>query len=258
MNKNEGSGTMSRRDFLRLSLAGGAGLFAPEFLLNTVSYISHGDRDSNKIAMTIDDGWYPEKVERALELLDGTPASFFIVGACLHDDPKLYAKAIDKGYEIYNHTLDHTHLNNPTVDISYQIKGWEQAYSELNRGEFVNKLMRAPANQGVDDTSVYNTLGGLGYKAIMGWTYGSPGVYSRYSTQDVIDFVVPKMAGGDIILMHFTDSDVGAIPAIKQAAKDKGLELVGLTGLPGMPIYTPKPKELVPQQKQPSMKHTSK
>ena len=252
--QEQGKPGISRRDFLKLGFFSGVGLITPESMRSLVPYISHGDRDSNKVAITIDDGWYAEKVTGALEALEGTPASLFIVGSCLSRDREMYAQAIDNGFEIYNHTWDHSYLSDKNVDIKKQVLLWESAYAELNRGEFKNKLLRAPANEGVNNAALYTQLGNLDYRAIMGWTYASPGVFSGYSTEDVVDYIVPKMTGGDIILMHFTDADIGALPAIKQAAKEKGLELVGLTGLPGMPIYR-KPKEQSTTVRQPRRRH---
>jgi len=239
MSKTEND-SMSRREFLNLTkLALGAGAlgYVPEWLRRTIPYIASGDRNSNKVAITIDDGWYPDKVEQAMAYLSGVPASFFIVGTVMQASPDLYRSAIDSGVEIHNHTWDHRYLNAEGVNVNDEIVGWENAYLKLDRGVYKNKVLRAPANEGINDPDVYGALDYHGYSALLGWTYGSPGVYSRYTSTDVVNFVLPKLLGGDIILMHFTPADIEALPEIVKGIKDKGLEPVGLTGLPGIPIY---------------------
>jgi len=239
MAKTEGK-PLGRREFLKLTGAAfGAGALThvPEWLRRIVPYVAYGNRDSNKVAITIDDGWYPELVEQAMEYLSGVPASFFIVGTVMVASPDLYKSAIDSGFEIHNHTWDHQYLNAEGVNVNNEIVGWENAYLELGRGEYKNKVLRAPANEGVNDPDVYGALDYHGYFALMGWTYGSPGVYNGYTAEDVVNFVLPKLQGGDIILMHFTPADVEALPEIVNGIKDKGFEPVSLTGLPGIPIY---------------------
>ncbi len=220
------------------AMAAGVGcMFLPSKSWGFVPYVSHGDRDGNKIAITIDDGWKPDNVKRAMQYLGETPASFFIVGRVLATDPQLYAQAVDLGFEVHNHTFDHTHLNEDDMHLEEEIRKWEEAYAAIGKGDYRHKVLRAPSNQGVNDPQHYAVLSKMGYKALMGWTHASPGWCSGVSCEDVIEYLSPKLKGGDIILMHFTDADVDALPALIEAAKARGLQPVGLTGLPGIPIY---------------------
>ncbi len=236
--------TLSRKQFLKVSAASFIGLTLPEYLRQVVPYVSHGDRHSNKIALTIDDGWNPELVESAMEILDKKPASFFIVGKCINKDPKIYEDAVKKGFELHNHTWSHQYLNDSNVNMSEEIVKWEDAYTSLGFGAYKNKVLRPPANEGVNDPKLYSTLGKLGYKAVLGWSYGSPGVYKNYTKEDVINFILPRLEGGDIILMHFTQTDMDALPEIIKQINSRGFELVGLSRMPGIPIYTEPAKSM--------------
>jgi peptidoglycan/xylan/chitin deacetylase (PgdA/CDA1 family) len=212
-------------------------MFVPAHGSGFVPYISHGERDCGKIAITIDDGWLPENVQQALEYLGETPASFFIVGRCLASSPELYARAMEQGCEVHNHTFDHTHLNEADMNLREEIRKWEEAYALMGLGAYRHKVLRAPANQGVNDPQHLPVLSELGYRALVGWTHASPGVRSCFTSDEVIAYLSPRLRGGDIILLHFTAADVAALPRLIEAATAKGLQPVALTGLPGCPIY---------------------
>jgi peptidoglycan/xylan/chitin deacetylase (PgdA/CDA1 family) len=228
---------LNRREFLKISGTFIAGMAFPEILYQGVPYISHGDRNSNKVALTIDDGWNSDIVESAMEILEDDPASFFIVGNRIANKPEIYKEAIKSGFEIHNHTWSHNYLNDPDTNISYEILNWEHTYNSLDMGKYKNKVLRPPANEGVNDPILYSILEKYGYKAVIGWSYGSPGVYRNYTKDDVVDFILPKLEGGDIVLMHFTQTDIDALPEIIREVKHRRLELVGLSKMPGIPIY---------------------
>jgi hypothetical protein len=227
---------LSRRDFLKLTGVGFVSLFLKPELAGYTPYIQSGDNNSGKIAISIDDGWCQDKVEKMLDILDGTPATLFVVGTVLRRDSKTYLRALNEGHLILNHTWSHQHLNAPGVNVSDQILWWENAYEELGRGKFRNKAMRLPGNAGADKPSIYNSLYNLGYEAVFGWSGASNGVF-RAPPTEIIAGLKPFLTSGSIFLFHFVDNDLKVMPDVIKMIKDCGLTPVRLDKLPGVPIY---------------------
>ncbi len=73
---------------------------------------SHGSRDRRRVALTFDDGPDPERTPALLDTLAelGVPATFFFVGARVHEHPELAARALREGHELGNHTYSHRYL----------------------------------------------------------------------------------------------------------------------------------------------------
>jgi peptidoglycan/xylan/chitin deacetylase (PgdA/CDA1 family) len=233
---------ITRREFLKL-----AGFFLPglylkkdfsEGLKAPCVYFTRGDLKSNKVAITVDDGWEPRKVEKMLKVSgeNKIPISAFPVGKVISASPELWRNALISGVELYNHTLDHRNLGDEQVGVKKQITGWEECYHKLGLGDFKNKVLRLPRNNGAE-TRVFNIAYALGYKGIAGWSVGSRGYSSLYSREDVMGEILPEIAGGSIILLHFVDTDIQVLPYIGEELSKKGLEAVSLSKLPGTPIY---------------------
>lgn len=235
-------GELTRREFLYLAAAGLNVLLLPKLPSPTVPHILHGDFNSNKISLTFDDGWNDQDVLRILDLLVGKPASFFIPGACLLRNPGLFAASREKGIEFHNHTFHHLPLdeNKNRAAIKAEIQDWEQAFLKVFEKKYTgDKFLRLPQNVGVSNPSIYRVALELGYLAILGWTIDSPGVYSGYCVSDVTSIILPQLKGGAIVLMHFVENDIGALPTILEAVDRQGLELVTLSKMPGIPHAPP-------------------
>jgi peptidoglycan/xylan/chitin deacetylase (PgdA/CDA1 family) len=69
----------------------------------------NGDRNSNKIAMTFDDGPNPFWTEKILEVLDeySVKANFFILGKYAEQHKDIVKKIFDRGHLIGNHSYSH-------------------------------------------------------------------------------------------------------------------------------------------------------
>lgn len=226
---------MDRREFMKIFGTGFLSLYLGN-LFNYCPYVQHGDKDSGKIAITIDDGWYREKVEDMFIVLNGAPASLFIVGSVLDRDADLYREIVGEGYRLYNHTWDHKDLNGKGVNVLDEILWWEEAYENLGLGQFRNKALRLPGLSGVNNPGIFKAAARLGYEAIFGCTWGSRGVYGD-SADSIVESVLPYLYSGSILLFHFVDDDIEAMPYILEEIRKKHLTPVGLHHLPSVPIY---------------------
>jgi peptidoglycan/xylan/chitin deacetylase (PgdA/CDA1 family) len=62
-----------------------------------------------EVALTIDDGPFPDVTPAVLDVLDShnARASFFCVGERVHKHPRIISEAVDRGHKIENHTWSH-------------------------------------------------------------------------------------------------------------------------------------------------------
>jgi len=238
---------------LKLATLAGAVSLVPGSILDSrnttgwVSYVSHGDPDSNKVALTFDDAFTEEPVQELYSILQeyGVKASFFPIGTSFRF-PEIWQTILDEGYEVHNHTLGHNNLGNKKTDRAGFIRGWEQRYAQLDRGDYQHpKLLRLPANNGASDSSLYTIVSNLGYAAVIGWScfekYEPWRTAKEYDVAQLVEEIGNKQQGGDIVLMHFGEGVRTALPQILEIGLEKGLEYVTLTHLPGTPFYQEPP-----------------
>lgn len=140
------------------------------------------------------------------------------------------------GMELYNHTWSHVDLSKLTDSEKIkEIVMWEIAYAKLKRG-LPDKLLRLPAYNGVNDQSIYKVASQMEYRAIVGSSRSSQGVYPGHTSSEIAE-KLSNIRGGDIVFLHFTPTDVYAIPLIKDIVSKSNLRLVSLKNMPGLPIY---------------------
>lgn len=175
--------------------------------------------DKNKIYLTFDDGPIPEVTEFVLEELNkyNAKATFFCIGDNIQKHPKIFAKIIENGHSIGNHTFNH-------------LKGWNTSLEEyientnLCENQFAKtsnlepqtlnlkpKLFRPP--YGRIKPSQAKALRKLGYKIIM-WNVLSVDYNSKISPEKCIGNVLKNAKTGSIIVFH---DSIKAFPNLKIA-----------------------------------------
>lgn len=204
-------------------------------------FFNHGDLLSDKVAITVDDGWYADKVEQmvnqALKLK--IHISAFPVGTVLQLNPKLWKDIDASGTELYNHTLEHRDLGSETIDkqdITRQLLGWEDVYGQVCKKYYINKVVRPPFGNGIDNR-LFSVAQNLKYTGVAGWSIGSRGYVSALKPDVVFDEIKASISSGSIILLHFVDNDIAILPQIAELLEKKGLKTVPLSKLPGTPIF---------------------
>lgn len=87
--------------------------------------ISRGSGNDRHVAMTFDDGPYPDTTPLLLSLLDrhGVKAAFFVVGKQAEANPGLVAEILARGHEIGNHSHGH--------DVLLMLKGRHRLRAEI-------------------------------------------------------------------------------------------------------------------------------
>jgi peptidoglycan/xylan/chitin deacetylase (PgdA/CDA1 family) len=124
------------------------------------------------------------------------------------------------------------------------VTAWEEAVEEAVGAPYRARWFRPPYMDGFEDgagaRSVRRALAALGYSTAL-WgveTYyaleapsGPQVAGSDPGAEDVARHVLDSVRPGSIVLLHFSERDVGALPAIIDGLRARGLEPVGLSEL---------------------------
>jgi len=198
--------------------------------------IAQGDTSKARVALTFDDGFYPDAIESALDVCarEGIQLTFFPKGALLERRPDLWRRAVDEGHEIGNHTFDHTPFtyfppDDPATEgkILDQIDRWQQTMDALLGSPHPARYLRPPGGMVNDVARAAVAKRGL---EIVLWTLSSGSVEGAGADQIVAN-VTGGATNGAIVLMHFIPSDAAALPSIVSRLKAGGFTLTTVSGV---------------------------
>ncbi|MBI5947281.1 MAG: polysaccharide deacetylase family protein [Chloroflexi bacterium] len=188
-----------------------------------------GPTDRPRVALTIDDGWSARDAVLGVLQEKRVQLSLFLTGRAIPNDRGFVARALNAGCEVANHTMDHYDLTKMAGEtIRKDIQDFEDLVKAVVPAATTVPFMRPSGgalNQTVIDVSV-----ALGYRPIL-WS-ASVGDGSASTTP--ADMVRNGLAGakpGAIILMHFSDRAVAALPGLIDGIRARGLEPVSLSRL---------------------------
>jgi hypothetical protein len=161
--------------------------------------IARGDRQSNAVALTFDDGPDPSSTPVLLSLLKahGVQATFFVVGRRVRKYPDLVREIIQAGHALGNHSFDH--------DSLMAFKGRRRIYediaatqNELARLGVVPKVFRPP--MGITYPALGAVLQALALTAV---TFSCRALdRGNRSIRHLSRCILKKARPGDIIMLH--------------------------------------------------------
>jgi peptidoglycan/xylan/chitin deacetylase (PgdA/CDA1 family) len=165
------------------------------------------------------------------------PATFFLTGQWVDDDPQGVAVIHADGHRLGNHSMTHPHFPAlPDQAIRDEVRGAEGRI--LAAGADPRPLFRFPF--GDRDERTIAAVNDLGYVAVrwtvdtLGWRGTSGGV----SAQEVADRAVNALRPGEIVLMHIgsnpedgTTLDADALPDMIERMRAAGYTFVTLDAL---------------------------
>jgi Predicted xylanase/chitin deacetylase len=216
------------------------GFSAPEATKNRAYYESRGEiiwevpGESKRIALTFDDGPYPETTEPILDLLKEyhAKATFFVVGTRVERFPETIKREVAEGHEVANHTFNHYFLQKKTTEmVQNEIVRTEEALEQVTGkkpllfrppGGFYNEQMIAIAKK-----YGYTTVLWSWHQDTNDWR--SPGV------QKIVNKVLNNTRNGDIILLHdYVPRSMQTVEALKLILPElqkRGYEMVTVSDL---------------------------
>ena len=158
-----------------------------------------GVRDSKQIALTFDDGPNDPHTLHLLDVLAryNVHATFFLIGRYVHRRPDIAAEISRRGHIIGNHTFTHPLLTfRPASSVRTEITQCRDAIQDAV-GQH-SDLFRPP--WGARRPAVFRIARQLGLLPVMwnitGYDWRAP------SAEFVERKVLPKIHGGDVILLH--------------------------------------------------------
>jgi peptidoglycan/xylan/chitin deacetylase (PgdA/CDA1 family) len=196
----------------------------------TVFQPSAAARTPNAVALTFDDGPWPDSTARVLRILAKArvKATFFLVGEQVRKHPEIARDELRAGMTLGSHSDSHPQPFGalPTPDIQREIDGGLHALSELG---VRTKLFRPPG--GAIPPVVVAAARARGLRTIV-WTV-DPDDWRRGTTPDqIVQRVLQQTRPGSIVLLHDGGGDrsatVEALPRIIDGLKRRHLAFVTL------------------------------
>lgn len=192
--------------------------------------VRYGDRRSNMVALTFDDGPHPAYTAHELAILDryGVKATFFVVGTMAQKYPDSVRAIHDAGHVVGNHTWDHpTHLGGlPDIRIKAELAGCSSVLFSI-LGEYPS-YCRPPGCSVNSD--VVLCAADEGMKVVL-YTVNS-GDYTYPGKNVILGKILSKVRGGDIILMHDgVNQTIDILPKLIETLQSRGFELVTIEEL---------------------------
>jgi len=237
----------TRRDFLKLGVgtlltAAFSKFIPPQAESMEQEILWQGTSRYPRVALTYDDCYSIQKLQQLEKILDGHPTAritLFPVGRMFKEndakDPGIWKRYYEKGHEIGYHSFDHT--NQEVVSSAYSVADFDHWLDDLREvigSEPVVRFSRPPF--GNTSSSFLHMCAVRGQVPTM-WSTGWGG-----DTEDVVNYTVPKIKNGDIVLLHFRAEDMATSEKALPDLEARGIQPVTMSRL-----YL----DLLKEQKQP-------
>lgn len=171
------------------------------------------DTSEKKIYLTFDAGYENGNTPLILDALKNheAPATFFVVGNFISDNPELIKRMVSEGHTVGNHTMTHPDMSgiSSKEDFQKQLGGVEELYESVT-GEQMTKFYRPP--QGIYSTANLNMANEQGYStffwslAYVDWIQDQ-----QPSKEEAFQKLLGRIHPGAIVLLHNTSSTNGQI-----------------------------------------------
>lgn len=163
------------------------------------SVMRHGMTEDKIVAITVDDGPYPQATERILDVLcgEGIKATFFVLGRSAESYPDLVKRTVQEGHEIATH--GYSHRNMAQLSAGECEAEWNRTEAVLSPlGVEKIRLFRPPS--GAYGEKLLRSATEKGYQVIL-WDV-DPRDWEGASTDTIVKRITEQVKAGSIILLH--------------------------------------------------------
>ena len=166
------------------------------------------DTDEKKLYLTFDAGYENGNTPAILDALKkhGAPATFFVVGNFISENPDLIRRMDTEGHIVGNHTMTHPDMSKISTqeDFQKELSGVEDIYKDIT-GKEMTRFYRPP--QGIYSTQNLSMAKELGYATFF-WSLAYVDWYqdNQPDPQEAIDKLTSRIHPGAIVLLHSTSS----------------------------------------------------
>ena len=171
------------------------------------------DTDEKVIYLTFDAGYENGNTEPILDALKKhqVPATFFVVGTYVKENPDLIKRMKEDGHIVGNHTYHHKDMSQISTVETFQeeLQSVETLYKEIT-GEEMTKFYRPP--QGKYSESNLKMAKDMGYKTFF-WSLAYVDWYQdkQPTKEEAFDKLLSRIHPGAIVLLHSTSSTNASI-----------------------------------------------
>ncbi|MDQ7804487.1 polysaccharide deacetylase family protein [Amycolatopsis sp. A133] len=170
------------------------------------------------VALTFDDGPYPETTPALLAALGTTRATFFLWGEHAAAHPDLVRAIAAAGHTIGNHTWTHPQLTTLTVaGIDQEVRRTQDLLTRLTG--IRPALFRPP--YGDTDPSVARTLAAHGLTEVL-WSVDTRD-WAGCSADEIVAAAGQAQPGGTVLMHEGRPATLDAVPRILAALTARGL-----------------------------------
>lgn len=166
------------------------------------------DTDEKVLYLTFDAGYENGNTAPILDALKkhNVPATFFVVGTFLSENPDLIKRMTAEGHTVGNHTYHHKDMSQISTKESFaeEVQSVEKVYKETT-GQDMTKYYRPP--QGKYSENNLKMAQELGYKTFF-WSLAYVDWYqdNQPSKEEAFDKLLKRIHPGAIVLLHSTSS----------------------------------------------------
>lgn len=177
------------------------------------------------VALTFDDGPYPETTPALLAALGDVPATFFLWGEHAAAHPSLVRAIAAAGHVIGNHTWTHPRLTGLDAGARDQeVRRTQDLLAELTGAR--PALFRPP--YGDTGPTVAETIAGHGLTEVL-WSVDTRD-WAGASADEVVAAASRAEPGGVVLMHEGRPATVEAVPRILAALAARGLRPVPVRG----------------------------
>ncbi len=193
--------------------------------------ITRGNVKDNNISLTFNISWGEEKVYDILDVLEQQDirATFFVSGEWAERHPQILEEIVKGQHEVG--MLGYRYKSYVEQDIEQVKKDIQQAIQVFNKLGFDHITYIRPPS-GHFNKEIIETIEQVGLEPVH-WSI-HPDDSENPGVQKITSHLMDKVAGGDIVLLHASDSakqTAEALNATIPKLRDKGLAFVTLSEL---------------------------
>jgi peptidoglycan-N-acetylglucosamine deacetylase len=202
------------------------------FRAKTIKNVQLND-DKKVIALTFDDGPWPQTTEHILDALkkENVKATFFVIGQPLKSFPEISKKVVAAGHEMANHTVHHWYHHMEGVVAQREIDDTNKMLLELLNVK--TSYFRPPG--GVLTNGLVTYAHKINDTVLMWSADSGDSQPRRPSVEAIIKNVVSQATPGGIVLMHDGggnhENTAKAVPEIIRQLRTKGYSFATITEL---------------------------
>jgi len=184
---------------------------AEELLEFDAYFVAPGDE--KVIYLTFDAGYENGNTEPILDALKAhnVPATFFLVGTYIRDNPDMIRRMVDEGHIVANHTMGHPDMSaiSDLARFRRELEEPEALYEALI-GVEMPKFYRPP--EGKYNAENLKLAKELGYTTLF-WSlaYADWDNNAQPSKEQAFGKLIPRIHPGAILLLHNTSATNGVI-----------------------------------------------